>query len=58
MRRRIVIIGIALTAMFAAPIGLGAANAGPSLDASNKTVACLGNGNLLGMSICIPMPKL
>ena len=56
--RRIAIIGIALTAMLAAPLGLGAATAAPSLNTSNKTVACLGNGNLLKASVCIPMPKL
>jgi hypothetical protein len=62
VRRRIGIIGLAAAAMFAAPLGLGAANAGPSVptsaNLSSRTVACLGNGSILNMSVCVPMPRL
>jgi hypothetical protein len=57
-----VIIALAATAMLAAPLGLGAATAGPSVptsaNLSSRTVACLGNGSILKMSVCVPMPKL
>jgi hypothetical protein len=53
VRRRIAILVVAVCAMVAAPAGLSGASA--SVPVSNRTVLCVGNGPILGMSLCVPM---
>lgn len=56
MKRRIAILALAVVGMTAAPAAVSGASA--ATPQSNNTVVCVGNGPVLGMSLCIPMVKL
>ncbi len=52
MRRRAAIVAISLIAMFAAPLGMSAANAAPARTQANSI--CLGGVEFLGLKpICL-----
>ena len=56
MKRRIAVLAVAVVGMTAAPAAMSGASAATTQ--SNNTVACVGNGAILRMSVCIPMVQL
>ena len=57
MKRRIAILTLAVLGMTAGPAAVSGATAAPGAQ-SNNTILCIGNGKLLGKSVCVPMIKL
>ena len=57
MKRRVLIVTLAILGMTAGPAAVSGASADTGAQ-SNNTILCLGNGKVLGKAVCVPMVKL